>query len=76
MLKGVAVQGLIWEFYKAVLGPPCSSSKAVYHLTSDIQGEQRSGESLNRMIITMYEKSGGLNPMTIDMLKEERSFWV
>ena len=40
---------------------PCSSSKGVYCMTSDMPGEERSGE--------------GLNLMASDMLGEERSSW-
>ena len=35
MLKGVVVQGLVWEAYEAILQPPDFSSKEVYHMTSD-----------------------------------------
>ena len=54
-------------------------------MTSNTTGERRSGEGLNRMTSNMkdqdkvqtadqtYEKSGGLNCMTSDMLGEERS---
>ena len=39
--------------YEAIFGPPSSSSKEVYHVTSDILGEEISGESPNHMISHM-----------------------
>ena len=43
MLKGVVVQELAWESCEAILQPLCSSSKGIYHMTSDMPGEERSG---------------------------------
>lgn len=40
MLKEVAGQGLEWESYEAIVWLPSSSSKRVYHMTSEIQGRK------------------------------------
>ena len=49
MLKGVVIQGFVWESYESVLQPPWPSSNRVYHVTSAMPGEERSGEGPNRM---------------------------
>ena len=46
MLKGVVVQGLVWESCEAIL---CSSSKGAYRTTNNTLGEERSGEGLNHI---------------------------
>ena len=53
MLRGVVVQGLIWESHEALLWPACSSCKGVYHKTRDVLGEERSGEGQNCMTSDM-----------------------
>ena len=49
MLKGVVVRGSDMRLFSS----PCSSSKGVYHMTSDMPGEERSGEGLNHMTSDM-----------------------
>ena len=63
MIKGVVVQGLVWESCEIILWPPCSSSKGVYHMTSDKKwgGKVRRGSELYDQ---WYERSGGLNRLT------------
>ena len=71
MLKGVVMQGPAWESHEATLQPPCSFSKAVYHMTSDMPGEGKSRKGLNHMTDNMK----GQGDMANDLLGKERSPW-
>ena len=53
MLKGIVMQVLVWVSYETIFQPLCSSSKGVYHMTSDMPKEERSGVALNYMISHM-----------------------
>ena len=52
---------------------PCCSSKRVYHMTSDARGGKVRGGS--KPHDPWYEGSEGLNPVTSDILGEERLPW-
>lgn len=49
----MVMQGLVWESYKAIFLPSCSSSKEIYHMTRDMPGDERSGEDLDQMTYNM-----------------------
>lgn len=48
-LKGVVVQGFVWDLKEANLWPLCSSPKGGYHMTKDMLGER--GHSGSQILV-------------------------
>lgn len=49
MLKGMVAQEFGWESYEAILSVTYSSCKRIYPMTSNMLGEEKSGEVLDYM---------------------------
>ena len=49
MPKGMVLKGLVWESSEAILWSPYSTSLGLYHMTSDMPGEERSEKDPNCM---------------------------
>ena len=65
MLKRVVTQGPTGESMRPLFGPS-SCSQGVYHMTSDMPGDERLVGGGSEPYDQRYEMSGSLNHMTSD----------
>lgn len=70
VFERVLVQGLVWKSCEAVFQLPSSSPKGIYHVPSNMLGEERSGEGLSH-VTSDVKGQGGLKCITSDMLGKE-----